>query len=133
MGRKVTRAVDEYIAAHAAGMSHREIAERCGISASTVCRRVRAMREEGRPVAQRAENAPGGNGPGAPGEGTLPRLEELRDLLRAALMESGGGTLARISAEYRATLTDIDRLRGEEGEEDEIDRLAAALAEEMGE
>lgn len=46
---------------------------------------------------------------------------------------SGGGTLPRISAEYRATLADIDRIREAEGGEDDVlDELAAALAREVG-
>ena len=112
MRSKATAAVDEYIRAHHGSMSLREIAGACGVSASTVSRRARALGLSGGGVAREAAPAGHRNAPPDVGAGRLERLEEVRDMLRAALPEAGASALPRVSAEYRAVLAEIEELEG---------------------
>ena len=131
MRSKITPAVDEFIAAHAGSMSQREIADACGIAPSTVCRRIRALRASGAAVAERPSSTRERNArDGGDGDGRMARLLELRDILYGALLESGGGSLPRIAAEYREVLDEIDRLerQGEDEHDDAFDRIARGFA-----
>ena len=132
MRSKITAAVDEYISSHAGTMSQREIADACGIAPSTVNRRLKALRLEGATVAQPPGKPVSRNAAEPTGEdGRMGRLYELRDILYGALLEASPGNLARIAAEYRDVLDEIDRAERQEcgdGADDAFDRIARGFA-----
>ena len=110
MRSKITAAVDEYISSHAGTMSQREIADACGIAPSTVNRRLKALRLEGATVAQPPGKPVSRNAAEPTGEdGRMGRLYELRDILYGALLEASQGNLARIAAEYRDVLDEMEK------------------------
>ena len=61
----------------------------------------------------------------------MERLVELRDILYGALLDAAPGNLARIAAEYRDVLDEIDRIErregGGDGSDDAFDEIAAGF------
>lgn len=66
-------------------------------------------------------------------DGTLSRLEELRDTLRASLLSAGPRELPGLAREYRATVETIKKMEG--GPDDEaasaLDAVAKSIASRM--
>lgn len=107
----------DFLIQKAAGkMSQRDIADAFGISVSTVNRRMRELDAGAEPV--RRPTLADTN----PDADHLSRLEELRDMLYEAMQETGGGSLANLSKEYRATLAEIEAVKavGDGDEEDDF-------------
>ena len=89
-------------------LSIREIAEKLGKSKSAVGREVKALRAKG-------EIAPEQRPPKAPVAKDIDRMPyerllELADTLRALLANSDERNSARLAAEYRATLMEIQKI-----------------------
>lgn len=111
MQTKTNDAIDEFIANHHENMTQRELADKCGISPSTVNRRLKALFLNGSiipPNIARTEHR--NKGEPDRDRDTMDRLIEVRDLLYEQLIHSSGTATVRISAEYRAVLQDIHEL-----------------------
>ncbi len=110
-GKPITSEEEDLIRELYGQLSATDIASRIGRSRSAVYSAIkrlglgpscaRAMTDV--PVA-----APNG-GTGA--SGRLADLEELRGLLRAALLEAGPQSIPKVAREYRETIAEIERLR----------------------
>lgn len=129
MRTKITPAVDAYIRAHAADMSQTEIAGACGISKTTVSRYLKRLALAGEIVAPGApEPAERDAREGDTGDDHLDRLIELRDRIYASLLDARTGDVARLSAEYRSVLDEIEAMerRGGGGDagRDAFDEIA---------
>lgn len=136
MKRKITDAVDAFLVAHAADMSQRDLADACGISKTTVCRRLKALAAQGRAVPNGAP-APADRTAreGDTGDEHLDRLVELRDRLYASMEGARAGDMPRLSAEYRSVLDEIERMERREGggdDGDAFDRIGDAFREALG-
>lgn len=118
--------LDTLIRRGAGKMTQQDIADLLGISASTVCRRMKELGAGAEPVRRPtyADTDPDAD--------RLSRLEELRDMLYEAMQQTGGGSLANLSKEYRATLAEIELVEGGQDEEDADDPVVALLAELRG-
>lgn len=111
-----------------------DIARKLGRSRSAVTGWIRAMKASGEidPEASIKTSIP------APRDGLpadelrqdrLARLRALREVLHRQLLEAGPGQVARIAAEYRATMDEIERAEGAgEPDDDILERLAGALS-----
>lgn len=135
MRTKITGAVDAYIRLHAADMSMSEIAGACGISKTTVSRYLKRLRLSGELVAPDApEPAERAARECDVGDDHLDRLVELRDRLYAAMESARVGDMARLSAEYRSVLDQIDGIRRSEGggdDGDAFDRIGDAFRDAL--
>lgn len=129
MRSKITGAVDAYIRAHASDMSQTEIARECGISKTTVCRYMKKLELAGEVVSQSAPPpAVRDAREGDSGNEHLDRLVELRDRIYAAMLDARTADLARLSAEYRSVLDQIERIeKSEGGGDDAFDEIAAGF------
>ena len=118
--------LDVLIRRGAGKMSQQDIADMLGISASTVCRRMKELGAGAEPVKRPtyADTDPDAD--------RLSRLEELRDMLYEAMQQTGGGSLAQLSKEYRATLVEIEVAEAGQDGEDADDPVAALIAELRG-
>lgn len=127
--RPRTQPLDEnerdFIRATFPQLSVSAIAERLGRSRETVNKFVR---DEGLREGRQKEPAPQPD-PGPAPEGTAARLTELRDRLRAALMEASPKEVAPLAREYRATLLELERMEG--GKDDPASVALDAISERI--
>lgn len=122
------------------GMGPAAIAKKLGRSKSGICNLIREMKATGEIDTDKSSSSatekrfdePLSEGDGT--QDTLGRLKRLRDMLYRQLYDAGPGQIARISAEYRAVVDEIDKIESSEGsdEDDVIDKLAGAIAQKFG-
>lgn len=108
---------DQYIIEHHRSMSQPEMAEKLGLNKSTISRRMSKLKADGA-----IEATPNGEsretqlardrlrGCAMNRADRLAALGELKNMLHADLLTSGGSSLARVSSEYRRTLEEIESL-----------------------
>lgn len=125
---KDTAANLDYLILKSAGkMTQTDIANAVGVGQATVSRRMKELGAGAEPVRRPtfADTNPDAD--------RLSRLEELRDMLYEAMQQTGGGSLAQLSKEYRATLAEIELVENADGDDlDEDDPVSALIAARNG-
>lgn len=112
-----------------------EIARKLGRSKSGVCSLIAQLKRAGEISAaesadRRSQEPPPAELDEGEGQDTIGRLRRLRALLERQMYDAGPAQVARIAAEYRAVVDEIDKRenRGDGGDDDVLGRLADALA-----
>ena len=111
--KKATPVVEEFIANHRHEMSVRELAESTGVSKTTVSRVIRKLGLD--PDSPPPQGATLVREDGIDDGDRLSRLRQQARVLRRAMPNSGGSSLAALSKEYRETLLEIEMLEKAEG------------------
>lgn len=134
-GKGFSREEREFVKTWYPKYGPRILAEKMGRSKSGVCSLIARMKVSGELAQEgcapraasdigtdRYDEADGG-------QDTMGRLVRLRAILERTLLDAEPGQVARLSAEYRACIDEIDRLKKQDGGDgpDVLDQLAASI------